>query len=236
MAVARRNPIAFSHCSRPGRRLAAAPRPDHQPGKPRLSARRPARDRESGKDRTMKTTLMMAALALMLTAPAYAQNQDEERPRRPERERLHRGPGGPQFRGGEPDADEPGRYGPPPQCRRGWQDEEAPGPGCCPNCGAPLRLRQGPGAGPRWPGDDQDQAPGPRMGRPGYGPGPRLDGPSQPPGPPPRAWGREEGWERGPQGAPGFGPRGRGYGRPDWEDDEERPVRRGAPEQEESER
>ena len=184
----------------------------------------------------MKTTLMMAALALVLATPAYAQDKDEARPRRQDGERAFRGPGGPQFRGGDQGWEEPGRYGPP---RRGWRgpgedDELQPGPGPdrCPNCGAPLRLRQGPGFRRGGPDDERGPGPGPRGGGQGYGPGPRFDGPDRPPGPPPGQWRRGGGWGPRPEGAPEFAPRGRGYGRPDWDDEDNPPVRRRGPERE----
>lgn len=202
----------------------------------------------------MKTTIVMAALALAVSAPAYAQDKEAARPGRQDRERQFQGPGGPQFRGEDMKPGEGGGYGPQRQGRRGqggWNtDRPGRGERGCPNCGTPQRGRQGQGFGRAGRGGDQELGPRPQRGGrgqgqgfgpggqggrrsmgqgqqrggPGEGPGPRFDNMGRPSGPPASQWGRRGGNGPGPQGQPGDGPRRRGFGGPGWNSSDDRPI------------
>lgn len=176
----------------------------------------------SGKDRIMKATIGLTVLALLLAVPAYAQDTDEARPGRADRQRQFQGPAGPRFRGGDAQLEAPGRYGQPARARRGLEDEDGVrpnrGPDVCPTCGAPWRQgqRQGAPRGPRMWGREA------QGGDRGPGFGPRSGDLERPPGPPPGHWNRG-GVGRDLQGRPGLGPRGPGFGRPPWVGDDDRP-------------
>jgi len=168
----------------------------------------------------MKATIGLTVLALLLAVPALAQNADEARSGRPDRQRqFQQGPAGPEFRGGDMRLEDRGGYGQAPRARRGVANEDDGlrpnrSQDVCPMCGAPCRSGQG-----------TQRDPGRRGWAPqgaGRGPGPFIDDREGPPGPPPGQW-NGGGYRRGPQGQPGVGPRHRGFGGPPWMQDDDRP-------------
>lgn len=169
----------------------------------------------------MKATIGLTVLVLLLAVPAHAQNADEARSGRPDRQRqFQRGPDGTRFRGGDMRLEDRGGYGQPPRARRGVADEDDGlrpnrGQDVCPMCGASRRSGQGTQR------DPQRRGWAPQGTGRGASPGWRFDEREGPPGPPPAQW-NGTGYRRGPQGQPGVGPRNRGFGGPPWMQDDNR--------------
>lgn len=145
----------------------------------------------------MKTTTMMIALALSLSAGAYAQQNDQVEPDRSKPQR--------QVRGGDGERLDHQEYGRSSQGPRRMRDDQMTRPRRdsrqCPTCGERLRNREGQrfgsggqGEGPRrrWGGMDRSQE-WPSVGR--WHTGRRGPGPE---------WGPGSGWRRDAYGgAPG---------------------------------
>lgn len=179
----------------------------------------------------MKTTLMMAAMTLALTLPATALDNGETRSGRPDGQRQNRGPGGPQFRGGEmPNGDRQGegrRF----QGRGGQNRDEgvrsARNPRPCPNCGAPQGKRQGQGVRRGEQGNRPQVGRGPQRGQRGEGYGPQSRGMQRPQASVQGNRGRVGRGDANTQQRPGYGQRRNGSGEPQWNRGGSRPGRDG---------
>lgn len=174
----------------------------------------------------MKTTIVMTALTLALTASAQPLNNNEDRrPTGPGVERQLRGPGQPQFRGGD-GALEPlnRRYGRPQTEQRENVAPSGRGNDVCPCCGARQGARQGAGYGRGPQGGVRGLRPDVQWEGRGNRGWTRFDEMNRPPVPAEGQFGRGGRQQYNAQGRSEFSPRGQGLGGPQWNEEGDRPV------------